>query len=277
MKEFIEHYKKYGIDKIYLYDNNDLNGENFDFLHNEINSRFIEILNYRGKKTPQREIYNKCYINNSKKYKWILFFDIDEYIFLTNFSDIHEYLSQSKFIKCNSIYLNWLIHTDNELIYYDNRTLKERFPKVIKDKKYCKGKSIVKTNIHNIKITSTHILDKNLKICDGFGNLFKPKKFYCKVPDFKFNFVEHYQYKSTEEFVEKINLKGDCLFENNLGRKYKKIFDYFRFNRITSKKINYILKNTGLNSTFIMENLRKIKKEKLYNRKKKQFLSKFIF
>ena len=28
-REFVEHYKKYGIDKIFIYDNNDSNGENF--------------------------------------------------------------------------------------------------------------------------------------------------------------------------------------------------------------------------------------------------------
>ena len=27
IKEFVEHYKKYGVDKIYLYDNNDIDGE----------------------------------------------------------------------------------------------------------------------------------------------------------------------------------------------------------------------------------------------------------
>ena len=30
IKEFVEHYKKYGVDKIYLYDNNDINGEKLE-------------------------------------------------------------------------------------------------------------------------------------------------------------------------------------------------------------------------------------------------------
>ena len=253
--EFIEYYKKLGIDKIFLYDNNDLNGENFDCLYNEINSKFIEIINFRGKKHPQRKIYNKCYSNNNKQYKWILFIDIDEYIFLKTYSDINKYLSQSKFIKCDSIYLNWIIHTDNDLFYYDNRTLKERFTKVIKNKNFCLGKSIVKGNNKNIKIKSVHSLDNKLKICDGFGKVFIPTKFYCQIPDFEFNYIHHYQHKSTEEFVEKLRLKGDCVFKNNLERKYKKIFTYFKDNNITKKKIYYISKNLGLNSTYIKENL----------------------
>ena len=255
INEFIEYYKKYGVDKIYLYDNNDLNGENFDFLHNEKISKFIEIINYRGKKQPQREIYNKCYINNNKKCKWIIFIDIDEYIFLKTYFDIHIYLSQPKFNKCDSIYLNWVIHTDNDLLYYDNRTLKKRFPKVNKDKNFCLGKSIVKGNFKNIKIKSVHTLDEKLKICDGFGKVISLKKFYCPAPDYEYNFIDHYQHKSTEEFIEKLNIKGDCVYKNNLKIKYKKIFVYFKDNIITTKKINFISKKLGLNSTYIKENL----------------------
>ena len=164
-------------------------------------------------------------------------------------------MSQPKFIKCNSIYLNWVIHTDNDLFHYDNRTLKERFPKINKDKNFCIGKSIVKGNIKNINIKSVHTLDEKLKICDGFGNLIVPKKFYCQNPDFEFNFIDHYQHKSTEEFVEKLDIKGDCIFKNNLTRKYKKIFVYFKDNNITTQKIKYISKKLGLNSTYIKENL----------------------
>ena len=36
VREFVEHYKKYGIDKIFIYDNNDSNGENFYGILNEI-------------------------------------------------------------------------------------------------------------------------------------------------------------------------------------------------------------------------------------------------
>ena len=162
-------------------------------------------------------------------------------------------MSQTKFNKCDSIYLNWVIHTDNDLLYYDNRTLKERFPKVIKDKKLCLGKSIIRGNIKNIRIKSVHILNNKLKICNGFGNFFKPKKSFCKIPDFQYYYIDHYQHKSTEEFVEKLYLKGDCIFINNLKRKYRKIFVYFQDNNISNIKIEYISKKLRLNPTYIKE------------------------
>ena len=71
---------------------------------------------------------NNCYINNYKIFDWIIFYDIDEYIHLENYTNIKDYLNEKKFDKCLKINLNWNIHTDNNLIHYDNRTLKERFP-----------------------------------------------------------------------------------------------------------------------------------------------------
>ena len=51
VREFIEHYKHYGIYKIFLYDNNDINGEYFQEVINDyIKNKYIEIINIRGKK-----------------------------------------------------------------------------------------------------------------------------------------------------------------------------------------------------------------------------------
>ncbi len=45
IREFVAHYKKYGVDKIFLYDNNDLNGENFnDVLSDYIVNNYIKIV-----------------------------------------------------------------------------------------------------------------------------------------------------------------------------------------------------------------------------------------
>ena len=53
IKEFINYYKKLKINKIFLYDNNDLKGEYFeDILSKYINNNFVEIVNYRGKYKP---------------------------------------------------------------------------------------------------------------------------------------------------------------------------------------------------------------------------------
>ena len=54
IKEYVEYYKKYGVDKIYLYDNNNPNSERFEEVIKEyIDQNYVEVNNWRGIKSPQ--------------------------------------------------------------------------------------------------------------------------------------------------------------------------------------------------------------------------------
>lgn len=104
IKEFVRHYKKLKIEKIIIYDNNDLKGENFNkILSNEIKNKFIEIIDYRGLSQPQESALNDCYNKNKMDYDWIAFYDIDEFLYIRKYSDINQFLSLGKFKKCQSI------------------------------------------------------------------------------------------------------------------------------------------------------------------------------
>ena len=62
IREFVEYYKNYDVDKIYLYDNNDKNGEKFeDVIDDYIRSCFVELLDFKGIPQPQIKAYNDCY------------------------------------------------------------------------------------------------------------------------------------------------------------------------------------------------------------------------
>ena len=75
IREFVQHYKKYGVDKIFLYDNNDLNGENFDdILKDYVSKGFVEVLIWRGVYNCMYKIMNDCYRNNYKSYDWFIFY-----------------------------------------------------------------------------------------------------------------------------------------------------------------------------------------------------------
>jgi hypothetical protein len=180
IKEFVEYYEKYGVDKIFLYDNNDLKGEHFEeIIKDYINKGFVQINNLRGIKKPRTKALKDCYMNNNKLFDWLIFYDIDEYIHLKNISNIKEFLKDKKFIHCKKIYLNWVIHTDNNLLKYDNRSLHERFqelePNAYKNDKKCigNGKTIIRGKIANIKITEVHYLDKNIPSCNSKGKIIK--------------------------------------------------------------------------------------------------------
>ena len=251
IREYVQHYEKYGVDKIFLYDNNDVEGEKFDeILSDYIQNGFVEVRNWRGKAKALMPIMNDCYQTNYKIYDWLIFYEIDEYIHLSNYTNIKPFLNLPKFKHCEVIYLNLICHTDNNLIYYDNRPLAERFPRTVP--KYKKGgyrleiKSILRGHISDIEITSNHLLSTSLRNCNGYGN--KNRYYYntySNQNDYKHYYIDHYYSKSTEEFIDKIN-KGDPYIDT-LKYIMQKVDKYFSQSEITREKIDYIENKTGLN------------------------------
>ena len=262
VREFVEHYKNYGVDKIFLYDNNDQNDEKYEFiLQDYIQNNFVEIINYRGKIKPQLQSYKNCYKNNYKKYNWLAFYDIDEFIYLKKFKNIKLFLNQKKFDKCQKIQLNWVFHTDNNLVYYDNRTLSERFPYRKKSeigKKIGGGKAIKSIMRGNIttNISDVHYLSRQLLTCDGFGRI-KESKIVTNISDLYYFYLDHFYCKSTEEFIEKI-MKTDGVFNLTKHGQNLKLNVYFSINEITKEKLDFIEKKTKLN----LSRFKKIKKIK---------------
>ena len=82
-REFIEYYRLLGFNKIIIFDNNEINGEKFDYLlGNYIKNKFVDILDIRGLSSVQIPVYNYCYKKYNHLYDWIAFFDFDEYLFI---------------------------------------------------------------------------------------------------------------------------------------------------------------------------------------------------
>ena len=254
-KEFVDHYKNLGINKIFIYDNNEKNDERFDLvLKDYINNGLVEIIDFRGKIGPQMKAMEDCRKHNYKIFDWLIFYDMDEFIFLRNFSSIKDFLNQNIFNKCQRIQLNWFFHTDNNLLYYDNRSLIERFPEkkiIYRGKKLGNStliKSILKGGI-DIKIEGIHVLNPSLIACDGFGNIKKIKGMATDKPDYYYNYIDHYWSKSTEEFVNKL-MRGDgILGKKTLSNNMHRIRLYFSYNNITKERINYIENKTKYNLT----------------------------
>jgi len=258
-KEFVQHYAKFGVDIIYIYDNNDINDERFDdVLEEYVSQGFVKILDYRGKSKIQMMAFNHCYQKNKHKYDYFIYFDMDEFIYLKNYNNIKEYLSQNHFEKCNVIYFNHVIHTDNQQIFYKNNSLTERFPEIetisrVNHSSYYINvlkdiiKSILKGNLENITIVNPHTLVPNItKGCNGFGNIIhQGKNIHLVTPDYKYYYYDHYYFKSSEEFLLKLT-KGDVLFDSRNRLQLQRFFLYFAFNKISEEKLNYFEKETGL-------------------------------
>ena len=186
-------------------------------------------------------------------YDWIIFYDIDEYIHLKD-HNIKSYLNQSHFDNCEVIYLNWILHTDNNKLYYENKPLKERFPEIHKDLYTFKGiKSILKGHIPHIRIKNIHELDDRLKKCDGYGRPAKNNGIGTYNIDYTNYYIDHYDSKSTEELAKKIN-KGCATLQ--FSNKFSRIKVYFEYNEVTQEKIDYFDKHVpGFSTSSLKEEL----------------------
>ena len=243
IREFVSHYEKYGVDKIFLYDNNKDDGEKFeDVINDYIQKGFVEILNWRGRQTPIFQIMNECYNNNKLKYNWIIFYEIDEFINLYNYTNIKLYLNQPYFKNCEVIHLNIINHSDNEKLFYENKSLIERFPAIVPLRQsQVSVKSILRGNLTNAQITWMHWINLNLKRCNGFGG---PSDLEFGN-DFLYYVIDHYYSKSTEEFINKIN-RGDS-WRNTQDYIRHRTEKYLNQNHITLQKIEKLEKGIGIN------------------------------
>ena len=254
IREFVEHYKNYGINKIFLYDNNDINGEKFeDVISDYINNSFVEIINIRGNSTPRFAFMNDCYHKNYDKYDWLIFYDVDEFIHLNDYSNIGKFLSEQKFVGCEVIYLNYVHHTDNNLLHYDNRSLAERFPQKERRALFGGGtpqiKPILRGHKPNITIGCLHRFSYDLINCNGYGYRDKAIDIRTKSPDYYNYYIIHYFSKSTEEFIEKIK-RGDALKSSNFLK--EKLIKYRSQSILTPEKIKMLKEALGENiSKFI--------------------------
>lgn len=273
IREFVIYYKNLGVDKIFLYDNNDKENEHFEeVIKDFIDNGFVEIFDWRGIEKPHLKVINDCYIKNNIYYDWLMFYDIDEYIHIP--SNIKDFLNEKKFDKCKKIYLNWVFHTDNNLIYYDNRSLWERFPDIERDaiinKNYSQRvKSILRGNISDFKIANnsfgSHIITNSVNACDGYGNEINlTYQYYMENSDAKNYYIDHFFTKSLEEFVNKIK-KGSAVNGKDSHFALFRLIRYFHINQFKDIKFYYLKKKFGINIVFNENN--KVNKRKKRNKK----------
>ena len=238
IKEFVDYYRSYNVDKIFLYDNNDIDGEHLEFvISNYVQSGFVEIINFRGKIKALYDMMNDCYKKNFLFYDWLIFYEIDEFINLKNFHDIKKFISLPKFNNCQTIQLNWLMHTDNNHLYYEDKPLKKRFVESNKLIKITGVKSILRGKIYNITINCVHRINTNLRTCDGLGRRTHLKGAGTSLLDYKYYYIDHYFCKSTQEFVNKLNKKDALYIDSNLRDRIKV---YFAINKPTKEKKDYM-------------------------------------
>ena len=134
--EFVEHYKKLGVSKMFIYDNYFGDEEPLAVtLKKYVDSGFVEITDLPNKKAMQCRAYEHCYKLHGNEYAWIGFLDFDEYLRWNSKKKIETMFQQ---YTGDCVLVNWRLFTDNGLTHYDPRPLKERFTEVMPIHKHVK-------------------------------------------------------------------------------------------------------------------------------------------
>lgn len=124
LEEWIEYHRFIGINKFYLYNNNS-NDNYMDILKPYIQKNIVELKEYPGD-SKQMDAYNDCLMKHKKDTKYILFIDIDEFIFDKDFNalnKVNDTFSNNKL--ASAIQINWMIFgSSNEKLYVAKPVLK---------------------------------------------------------------------------------------------------------------------------------------------------------
>lgn len=255
INEWVSHYFKLGVDKIFIFDNDNKDSPNIkDYIDKQYLPN-IKIINARGihYDKMQDTFYTNFYKIEKDNFEWCIFCDIDE--FLVGIDNVKTFLSNQRYKNTQQIRIKWKLFGDDDLIERDmTKSVMETFTKEITSSLHrdldkvgdleIQGKAIVKGHIKGVVFRSPHfacIGNRLLKSVLPSGakceSCVRIREDYSKESVF-FN---HYMTKSLSEFIKQKVNRGDAIYGTR-----KINLDYFwRINRKTKAKIEYI-KNLGL-------------------------------
>ena len=245
--------------KIFLYDNNDLDGERFEnLLQKEIKEGFITLIDYRGVRgqniNPQLKAYKDCYEKNNLKYDWLSFFDIDEYLkIIPSNLKIQNFLNNKRYKHCQNVKINWLMYKCNNSLFYENKSLEDRINIPLYNisvnnhiKSTVRGK-LPKNYWSNASNPHTSLI--NFISCSSSGKIIDHKSYRNEPPDFKYAYLKHLQLKSFEEYCIKIK-RGRPIPEYKIFRE-NKIKELFKLNKNNKIKLKILLKVFNKSNKFL--------------------------
>ena len=257
IREYVEYYKDLGVTNICLYDNNYDGEEHFeDVIGDYIDSGFVILKNVRNEKGCQMQVYTECYKEYKNSYDWIMFFDCDEFLTFTNseIKNLEQALSDSRFNCFDVIRVNWMVYTDNDMVYNNHQPLLKRFTKprlplddVILKNSLCLNsfiKSIVRGGLKDLIFLNPHY-PLNINNCCTNNGLPSKGNSMKDIVNFDYMYLKHFRSKTIEEFISKIQRGWPDRIEP-LSYDYMLRDIFFIDNEPTIEKLKYIKEKTGL-------------------------------
>ena len=207
--EWVSHYKKLGVAKIFIYDNYFGAEEKLsDVLQKFVDSGFVELIDVHDRIDIQCKAYEHCYKLHGNEYAWIGFFDFDELLRYKGKQKLPDFMAQ--YTNGDVLLVNWRIMTDNGLTFYEDKPMAKRFtqPMLPLDKpvKYTRPenehiKCFVRGGNYDVKFgLNPHCPDYPVMNCiSPSGESIKQSAF---APiDHSVMWLDHYFTKTAEEWM----------------------------------------------------------------------------
>ena len=219
IEEWISYHLNLGFDKIFVYDDGDGDVPYLDEmpeLQKYIKEGRLGIERCAGIEKPQCKVYEKFYKEHSAA--WIMYLDIDEFLWLRDYDDIHCFLKQEIYDSADVINFSWvMIGSNGQYFYNKDIPVNKRFKLNINDlKNTSKGlvKSIVRGCLGGVCFGDPHIPWRE----KGFPRLVMMlpngtiNEKNCSVieKDYSVAYVKHFFTKSMEEFLTKKVIRGSA-------------------------------------------------------------------
>jgi hypothetical protein len=242
MKEWLEHYIREGVDKFLLIDNGS-NDNYIDVLKSFIDSNHITLV-IDETRHKQRQLYNKYYLEESKKYEWAIVCDLDEFIYSRNgFKTIKEYLN-SLGPSISQVKIPWKVFGSSGYIEQPDSVIKSFTKRVNYDTNRTQGvillngrnlslcKSIIRTivlakiNIHIHKLSNFNYISSNNIISDNTE--------FTSIDETELNtmylHLNHYAIQSLTWFMNVKTTRGSAATINNDKIRTSEYFNAFDIN-----------------------------------------------
>ena len=260
VREYVTYYMNIGVDKIFIYDNNHDGEETFEeAIGDFVTNGFVSIINFRNKEAQQLKAYQDCYDKHKDEYDWLCFFDFDEFLtFKEKDENIKTFLGDACFANYNMIHINWLVYSDNDIVYYEDKPLTERFTKPVMPLDFELTynfpennhiKTILRGGLDGVKWNSTPHTPKGVKkCCNALGNECMADSPFNPY-DFNRAWLRHFQTKTIQEWLELKMRRGVGDRTRESFEKTYQVDNFFVYNKKTEEKEEIIkeYKNFMLN------------------------------
>ena len=241
-REWVEHYRKLGVSKFFIYDNW-FDGEEplAVTLKDYVDSGLVEIEDLHNRMDMQMPAYTDCYKKHGNEYAWIGFLDFDEFLRWKGRKKIEDMFAK---YTADCVLINWKIYTDNGLTHYENKPIVKRFTEPMQPDTYVKYdfpendhvKCFVRGGLEGVRFKNPHYPGTDMSCCNVKGEPTKRDAFVHPYIH-EVMWIDHYWTKTAEEW-KNVKLKRGF----TTGREYDKWFFihayewFFKVNEHTPEK-----------------------------------------